>query len=157
MSAFTPAPPRLPVPDPHVRVSDAEREATVAELRHHHTEGRIALDELDDRVGAAYQARTAGELARVLQDLPAPLPPPPPPPSLWSRVTHLAPPGALIGAVLVGALVTGHPQFLGTWPLIGVVFFTFGGRRRHARHHGGAGASLGPGPAGPPDGGRGPA
>jgi hypothetical protein len=56
---------------PDLRASDAEREAVVARLREHGAAGRLDVDELEERVGAAYAARTHGELARLLDDLPA--------------------------------------------------------------------------------------
>jgi Domain of unknown function (DUF1707) len=57
--------------DVDVRASDADRERVVASLREHHLSGRITTDELTERIDAAYGARTAGELARVTEDLPA--------------------------------------------------------------------------------------
>ena len=63
----------------HLRASDAEREAAVAHLREHAAAGRLTMDELDERSAAAYAARTLGELARLVADLPAPAPPPAPP------------------------------------------------------------------------------
>lgn len=65
-----------------LRASDAEREHAVDLLRHHATAGRITVDELDERCTAALGARTRGELADLLSDLPhearvvAPGPPP---------------------------------------------------------------------------------
>jgi hypothetical protein len=56
------------------RASDAEREATVARLRTAGGEGRLTLDELADRVTAAYEARTGGELEALTADLPATAP-----------------------------------------------------------------------------------
>jgi hypothetical protein len=55
---------------PDVRASDAERENVVARLREHAAAGRLDVDELEDRVGAAYGARTRGDLAALLGDLP---------------------------------------------------------------------------------------
>jgi len=52
-------------------VSDAEREAAVVRLREASTDGRLTLEELGDRTGLAYEARTHGELVRVTSDLPA--------------------------------------------------------------------------------------
>jgi hypothetical protein len=52
-------------------VSDAEREAAVVRLREASTAGRLTLEELGDRTGLAYGARTHGELVRVTADLPA--------------------------------------------------------------------------------------
>jgi hypothetical protein len=56
--------------DPGVRASDEERESTVTLLREHGATGRLDVDELEQRVGAAYQARTRGDLATLLDDLP---------------------------------------------------------------------------------------
>jgi hypothetical protein len=56
--------------DPAIRASDADRESTVGQLREHGAAGRLELDELEQRIGAAYAARTHGELAAVLADLP---------------------------------------------------------------------------------------
>ena len=62
--------PRPPL-DPALRASDAERESTVAQLREHGAAGRLDVEELEQRVGAAYAARTHGELRALLEDLPA--------------------------------------------------------------------------------------
>jgi Domain of unknown function (DUF1707) len=59
-----------PAHDPGLRASDAERESTVTLLRKHGTDGRLDVEELEQRVGAAYQARTHGDLAALLEDLP---------------------------------------------------------------------------------------
>ncbi len=56
---------------PELRVSDADRERVVSALRAHAGAGRLDADELEDRVGAALAARTQGELAPLLADLPA--------------------------------------------------------------------------------------
>jgi hypothetical protein len=55
---------------PELRASDADREAVVEELRGHAAEGRIDADELEERVSAAYAARTHGELVPLTADLP---------------------------------------------------------------------------------------
>lgn len=56
--------------DPGLRASDEERESTVTLLREHGSTGRLDVAELEQRVGAAYQARTRGDLAALLDDLP---------------------------------------------------------------------------------------
>jgi hypothetical protein len=56
--------------DPGLRASDEERESTVTLLREHGAAGRLDVDELEQRVGAAYEARTRGDLATLLDDLP---------------------------------------------------------------------------------------
>ncbi|MFL6269712.1 MAG: DUF1707 domain-containing protein, partial [Actinomycetes bacterium] len=57
-----------------LRASDADRERFVEALRHHHVEGRLTADELEERAGRAYAARTLGGLDALGADLP-PLPP----------------------------------------------------------------------------------
>jgi hypothetical protein len=55
---------------PELRVSDAERERAAQSLREHFAAGRLSEEELDERVQAAYRARTVTELASLLDDLP---------------------------------------------------------------------------------------
>jgi len=52
------------------RASDAEREAVVARLRNAAGEGRLTVDELDERIDAAYAAATRAELEPLTADLP---------------------------------------------------------------------------------------
>ncbi|RPK83204.1 DUF1707 domain-containing protein [Streptomyces sp. ADI98-10] len=54
-----------------MRASDAERERIAELLREAVAEGRLDMDEFDQRLGAAYKARTRGELVPLVQDLPA--------------------------------------------------------------------------------------
>jgi hypothetical protein len=54
-----------------LRASDADRDRTVAALRHHAAAGRLTLDELDERSERAYSATTLAELADLHADLPA--------------------------------------------------------------------------------------
>jgi hypothetical protein len=56
--------------EPHVRVSDEEREAVAQALREHFAAGRLTQDELDQRVQTAYRAHTHGELQQLTADLP---------------------------------------------------------------------------------------
>jgi hypothetical protein len=58
-------------PDDALRVSDAERDATLRTLGDHAAVGRLTLDELEDRSGRALTAKTRGELAVLTSDLPA--------------------------------------------------------------------------------------
>jgi hypothetical protein len=52
------------------RASDADRECVVTILRESFAEGRLDLDEFDDRTSAAYAARTWGDLLDLTADLP---------------------------------------------------------------------------------------
>jgi hypothetical protein len=54
-----------------LRASDSEREATVTELRRHLVDGRLTMDEFDERSGEALRARTRRELTATLRELPA--------------------------------------------------------------------------------------
>ena len=53
-----------------MRASDADRERVVEELRGHAGEGRLDLEELEQRTSAALAAKTFGELRAVSTDLP---------------------------------------------------------------------------------------
>jgi len=69
--------------DDGIRVSDADRDRVTAQLRDHFAAGRITPGELDERLSAALNARTFGDLRRIMADLPGPVPAPlgaPPPP-----------------------------------------------------------------------------
>jgi len=54
---------------PDIRASDADRERTAQVLRASGANGQLTVDELDERVEAAYAAKTRGELERLVEDL----------------------------------------------------------------------------------------
>ena len=68
---------------PDHRASDAEREAVADRLRTAAGDGRLDPDELDERLTAAYAARTTAELVPLTADLPAAPPPEPERPGVW--------------------------------------------------------------------------
>jgi hypothetical protein len=53
-----------------MRVSDNDREHAAEVLREAAGQGRINMDELDERLGLAYAAKTYADLAVVIRDLP---------------------------------------------------------------------------------------
>lgn len=53
-----------------LRASDADREQVAEFLRHAAGEGRLLVDELEDRLGAALSAKTYAGLDVVIADLP---------------------------------------------------------------------------------------
>lgn len=57
-------------PTDSLRVGSREREETVERLSRAHTEGQLDMDELDQRIAAATQAKTRSDLATLLEDLP---------------------------------------------------------------------------------------
>jgi hypothetical protein len=63
------ADPRLP--DPDLRAADVDRQAVAAALGRHLSDGRLTVEEYDERLTRAYAARTYGELRVLLSDLPA--------------------------------------------------------------------------------------
>jgi hypothetical protein len=63
-----------PVPtDPsRLRAADADRDRAAEMLRRAAAEGRITFDELDERIGQAYAAKTFADLEALTGDLPGP-------------------------------------------------------------------------------------
>jgi len=65
---------------PSLRIGDRERDAVAAELREHYAHGRLTLEEFNQRIDAAFAAKTQNDLSRLTADLPhvrsggAPLP-----------------------------------------------------------------------------------
>jgi len=59
-----------PVPAERLRASHADREAVIERLREAAGDGRLTLDELGERIEAAYAARTHAELLPLTRDLP---------------------------------------------------------------------------------------
>lgn len=55
-----------------LRVGNAEREAAAASLREHYAHGRLTIEEFQQRLDAAFAAKTDLDLANVLSDLPHP-------------------------------------------------------------------------------------
>ncbi|MES9608641.1 DUF1707 domain-containing protein [Actinomadura sp. NPDC000929] len=57
---------------PEMRAGDADRERVAQVLRDAAGDGRLTLDELDERLDAVYAAKTYGELEPITRDLPSP-------------------------------------------------------------------------------------
>ncbi len=57
-----------------MRASDADRKRVQDQLHWAHAEGLLDLSEFDSRVRSAWDAKTTGELDRVVADLPVPRP-----------------------------------------------------------------------------------
>ncbi|MBA2508547.1 MAG: DUF1707 and DUF2154 domain-containing protein [Nocardioidaceae bacterium] len=60
-----------PVPEERRRASHADREHVVEQLRVAAGDGRLTFEELEERIDAAYGARTYAELEPLTRDLPA--------------------------------------------------------------------------------------
>src|SRR5579859_2932385 len=96
-------------PRAELRVGDADRQGVVAELQRHFVDGRLTSDELDERVAQALAARTFGDLAVPMADLPALASPTqiephvPDPYGHWADFSAGPPLGAVM--VLVGVMI----------------------------------------------------
>ncbi len=60
-----------PVPEGELRVSDQDRDRTLELLGQHAADGRLTLDEHEERASLVLAARTRADLAAVTRDLPA--------------------------------------------------------------------------------------
>jgi hypothetical protein len=109
---------------PDIRASDAERERVATLLRDHASEGRLDVDELDERLQQAYAARTRSDLELLTADLP----PAPParraePPAQVDRSWGLRERvGAYVAVMVVLVVIwaaTGADYFWPMWPALG--------------------------------------
>jgi len=102
---------------PDLRVGDAERDATAERLRESYAQGRLTLDEFNERLSAALAATTERELSQLTQDLP-----------------HAAAPSPLPQAACAGGWQqsgSGHgrraywPRFLPVFAMVALVWLLF--------------------------------
>ena len=108
-----------PPPEPTLRASDAEREQHAELLREHAAQGRLTVDELDERLDRVYAARILGELVPIVSDLPAPERPPAPRRRRSYRRPDLVPFIAVNLLLIVIWAATGAGYFWPIWPLLG--------------------------------------
>lgn len=143
-----------------MRASDGDRERVVQALQEQVGEGRLTLQEFEERSTAVYEAKTVGELRKLLEDLPVdvfprsapppfgmgagwqqPFPMPAVPPWQQQRIARAGRPNPVLFVVLafmvfavVGSIVTLTPYVL---PLVFLSFFMLraaargGGGRRY--------------------------
>jgi len=105
-----------------LRIGDAERDAAIALLGRHFTDGRLTQEEHEERVVLALKARTGGDLRRLFVDLPFIAPIAPSGRSRGLRMVAQPVAGALIATAIV--LVAMH-----LIPVMAVVAFAFVGSR----------------------------
>lgn len=58
------------VTGPDMRIGDADREAVAAHLREHYAQGRLTMEEFDQRLDAAFAATMRSQLSALTRDLP---------------------------------------------------------------------------------------
>jgi hypothetical protein len=141
-----------------IRASDADRDGVVTILRDAYAEGRLTLDEFDERTTATYAARTWGELQDLTVDLPIqpvlragelsadipvqlprlpPIRPEATPPALTRQ--HRGPDGRILPALIIWAVIAaaaGSPVIAGALVLlfVGLLASRLSARGRLARH-----------------------
>ena len=108
-----------------VRASDADRERVAERLRAAAGEGRLSADELEERLERAFGARTEGELAPLLAELPAETDPSPPA-AARERPRRRGPDRDHLRAYIAVNLMlvaiwalTGAGYFWPIWPILG--------------------------------------
>lgn len=93
-------------PRPDLRASDADREAAVDRLHRAATEGRLDADELEERLSAAYAAKTYAQLERLTADVT----PPAAPVRAWGGPVFVAPVRRTNG-LAIASLIAGFMWF----------------------------------------------
>jgi hypothetical protein len=107
--------------EPTLRIGDADRERVAERLRTAAGEGRLAPEELEERLEAAFAARTEAKLAPLVADLPAE-----PGPRGRRRRRDLRP--FVATSILLVAIwaLTGAGYFWPVWPILGWGVFVLG-------------------------------
>jgi hypothetical protein len=119
------------VPQPHdLLASDDERERVAEVLRTHAAAGRLDSEELEERLGLAFAARTRSDLLPLLADLPAPPAPRPRRPRNIPRVAPVIPLAILLIAIWA---LTGAGYFWPIWPIGAMLLSTMKHRGHCAR------------------------
>lgn len=119
----------VPYEPDRLRVGDAERQQAVTALGEHFASGRLDQLEFDERIQAAYAARTRVDLRGLFTDLPEPAPfrPEPAPGFRAGRTARdrprFAPPMPLFPLVLVAAIVASAILRFPVFPIVLVLWF----------------------------------
>jgi Domain of unknown function (DUF1707) len=114
-----------------LRAGNEDREKVVSQLNTAFAEGRLDVTELEERVAAAYQAKTMGELVPLTADLPAQYAaspvrrqaaPPPARPAGRHDTARWAPVGGGLAIFLVNVLIwaavsVGNGDLVYFWPI----------------------------------------
>src|SRR5919202_724568 len=131
-----------PARQPWFRVGDVDREVAADQLREAWVDGRLTLDELDDRLTRALVARTARDLAVLTDDLPRPQPARPRLASWWRRSVALVLDHALVWGACTAAVAIAYATgdafraagvAIVAFPLAPLAYFTIGHGVRSGR------------------------
>ncbi len=104
----------------NLRAADADRERAAERLRRSHAEGRLDLDEFQERLERCYLAKTYGELGELVKDLPGQheLDERPSSRRLLPSRLRLAPFASILIALIVISAAIGHHHTLIWIPLV---------------------------------------
>jgi Domain of unknown function (DUF1707) len=128
--------------DLNLRAGDADRERVAERLRTSHAEGRLDMAEFQQRLESCYEAKTLGELAGLVRDLPRQDAPDERHSFGWLRPWpwRVAPLAPILITLIVVLAATGH-QVVWLWiPLVFLFWRMSWWRRRRWQ----AGAGRGP-------------
>jgi len=114
-----------------LRASDGDRERAVDELPAHAADGRLTVEELEERVQRALAARTLGELADLTRDRPNRESAPPRTAARRRRSRRPDVRAFLAVMALLIAIwaLAGAGYFWPVWPLVGWGFFVLSPRK----------------------------
>ena len=128
--------------NPDLRAADADRERISERLRQSHAEGRLDLDEFQQRLERCYEAKTVGELDKLVRDLPGPDERDQQASLAWlmPRRWPLAPLAPILLTLIVISAIAGHGLFWLWIPLMFVFWRMSWWHRRRSW----AGARRGP-------------
>jgi Flp pilus assembly protein TadB len=111
-----------------MRISNTERNEIADILSKHFAEGRLDSDEFEERVGKVMNAKTRGDLAGLLDDLPR-LGPPPREPRRRRPIGYWI--LVLVLALFVASALAIPPHVHVPWLLIGIVALVLWRKTRH--------------------------
>jgi Domain of unknown function (DUF1707) len=106
---------------PALRIADADRERVAERLRKATGEGRLAPEELEERLEEAFSARTDAELTPLVADLPGE-----PRPRPRGRRRDLRPFVATSILLVAIRALSGGGYFWPVWPILGWGVFALG-------------------------------
>jgi Domain of unknown function (DUF1707) len=123
---------------PDLRIADADREAAAAFLREHYAQGRLTLEEFNQRLDAVFAAATQRQLSALTRDLPRAAAPSAPLPATSTadgreRVrrehqpgwrTRLGMTGVIIAVLTAWLLISGLHLGMFLWPGKVAIFLT---------------------------------
>lgn len=120
--------------NPDLRAADADREHTAKRLRESHAEGRLDVDEFQERLERCYQAKIVGELDELVRDLPRHDEHAESPPLGWIRPARsgLAPLAVIVVALIVTSAAIGHHLYWLWLPLAFLLWRMSWSRRRRS-------------------------